>query len=69
VFLLRQAANPNRTAAPVRLIVSSRGRTARHHRGPLAGSIGRPVFTVTHPARAAGRLDNSHWSGNPMNAI
>ncbi|WP_027059321.1 ImuA family protein [Mesorhizobium loti] len=48
VFLLRQAAEPEPTAAPVRLIVSSAPATPRDTiAGPLAGSIGRPAFTIT----------------------
>ncbi len=48
VFLLRQAAEPEPTAAPVRLILSPAPATARETiAGPLAGSIGRPAFTVT----------------------
>ncbi|TGQ74641.1 hypothetical protein EN829_006240 [Mesorhizobium sp. M00.F.Ca.ET.186.01.1.1] len=48
VFLLRQAAAPEPTAAPVRLIVSPAPAVARETiAGPLAGSIGRPAFTVT----------------------
>lgn len=48
VFLLRQAAGPEPTAAPVRLIVASAPAVPRHTiAGPLAGSIGRPAFTLT----------------------
>ncbi|WP_250888979.1 hypothetical protein [Mesorhizobium sp. dw_380] len=48
VFLLRQAAGPEPTAAPVRLIVSSAPAVPRATvAGPLAGSIGRPAFTIT----------------------
>jgi protein ImuA len=48
VFLLRQAAEPEPTAAPVRLIVSSAPAVPRDTiAGPLAGSIGRPAFTIT----------------------
>ncbi|PZV38651.1 ImuA family protein [Mesorhizobium kowhaii] len=48
VFLLRQAAGPEPTAAPVRLIVASAPAVPRHTiAGPLAGSIGRPAFTIT----------------------
>ncbi|MFB9982254.1 ImuA family protein [Mesorhizobium kowhaii] len=48
VFLLRQAAEPEPTAAPVRLIVASAPSVPRHTiAGPLAGSIGRPAFTLT----------------------
>jgi protein ImuA len=48
VFLLRQAAGPEPTAAPVRLIVASAPAAPRATiAGPLAGSIGRPAFTVT----------------------
>ncbi|WP_032918151.1 ImuA family protein [Mesorhizobium erdmanii] len=47
VFLLRQAAEPEPTAAPVRLIVSSAPAVPRVTvAGPLAGSIGRPAFTI-----------------------
>jgi len=48
VFLLRQAAEPEPTAAPVRLIVASAPAVPRDTiAGPLAGSIGRPAFTLT----------------------
>ncbi|UDL87462.1 hypothetical protein LGH82_19965 [Mesorhizobium sp. PAMC28654] len=48
VFLLRQAAEPEPTAAPVRLILSPAPAAARETiAGPLAGSIGRPAFTIT----------------------
>ncbi|MEO5759680.1 MAG: hypothetical protein ABIQ51_22820 [Mesorhizobium sp.] len=48
VFLLRQAAEAEPTAAPVRLILSSAPATPRDTiAGPLAGSIGRPAFTIT----------------------
>ena len=48
VFLLRQAAAPEPTAAPVRLILSPAPAAARETiAGPLGGSIGRPAFTVT----------------------
>ena len=48
VFLLRQAAEPEPTAAPVRLIVSSAPAVPRETvAGPLAGSIGRPAFTIS----------------------
>ncbi|HEU4987760.1 MAG TPA: hypothetical protein VFT89_11915 [Rhizobiaceae bacterium] len=47
VFLLRQAALAEPTAAPVRLVVSPAPATPRRTlAGPLAGSIGRPAFTV-----------------------
>lgn len=48
VFLLRQAAHAEPTAAPVRLIVSAAPATSRNTLdGPLAGTIGHPAFTVT----------------------
>ncbi|UCI30762.1 ImuA family protein [Mesorhizobium sp. B4-1-4] len=48
VFLLRQAAEPEPTAASVRLIVSPAPAVPRATvAGPLAGSIGRPAFTIT----------------------
>ncbi|MGX9146622.1 ImuA family protein [Mesorhizobium sp. 128a] len=48
VFLLRQAGEAEPTAAPVRLIVSSAAAASRRTiAGPLAGSIGRPAFTVS----------------------
>jgi protein ImuA len=48
VFLLRQAAEAEPTAGPVRLILSSAASAPRDTiAGPLAGSIGRPAFTVT----------------------
>ncbi len=47
VFLLRQAARPEPTAAPVRLVVSSAPAGLRRtFEGPLARSIGPPGFTV-----------------------
>jgi len=48
VFLLRQAGEADPTAAPVRLIVSAASAASRRTiAGPLAGSIGRPAFTVS----------------------
>jgi protein ImuA len=48
VFLLRQAGDPEPTAAPVRVIVSAAPAVPRNTlAGPLADSIGRPAFTVT----------------------
>jgi protein ImuA len=48
VILLREAAVPEPTAAPVRLIVSPAPSGLRHALdGPLAGSIGPPAFTLT----------------------
>jgi protein ImuA len=48
VLLLRQAALPEPTAAPVRLMVSPAAAAPRATlAGPLGGSIGRPAFTVT----------------------
>ncbi|TPM27896.1 hypothetical protein [Mesorhizobium sp. B2-3-4] len=48
VFLLRQAAEPEPTAAPVRLIAAPAPAVSRETvAGPLAGSIGRPAFTVS----------------------
>ncbi|CCV04323.1 conserved hypothetical protein [Mesorhizobium metallidurans STM 2683] len=48
VFLLRQAGEAEPTAAPVRLIVSAASSASRATiAGPLAGSIGRPAFTVS----------------------
>ncbi|CDX26064.1 conserved hypothetical protein [Mesorhizobium sp. ORS 3324] len=47
VLLLRQAGEAEPTAAPVRLIVSAAPAASRETvAGPLAGSIGRPAFTV-----------------------
>jgi protein ImuA len=47
VFLVRQAADPEPTAAPVRLIVSAAPATPRTTlAGPLADSIGHPAFAV-----------------------
>ncbi|MEP9397603.1 hypothetical protein [Mesorhizobium sp. KR2-14] len=47
VFLLRQAARPEPTAAPLRLVVSPATAAPRHTiAGPLAGSIGPPGFVV-----------------------
>ncbi|RJT39756.1 hypothetical protein D3227_13180 [Mesorhizobium waimense] len=48
VLLLRQAGEAEPTAAPVRLIVSAAPAASRDTiAGPLAGSIGRPAFTVS----------------------
>lgn len=48
LFLLRQAGQPEPTAAPVRLVVSPAPAGERRTlAGPLAGSIGSPAFTVT----------------------
>lgn len=48
VFLLRQAGEAEPTAALVRLIVSAASSASRATiAGPLAGSIGRPAFTVS----------------------
>ncbi|WP_342211604.1 ImuA family protein [Neomesorhizobium albiziae] len=48
VFLLRQAARAEPTAAPLRLVVSPAPATARSTlTGPLADTIGCPAFTVT----------------------
>ncbi|AZO57385.1 MULTISPECIES: ImuA family protein [unclassified Mesorhizobium] len=48
VFLLRQAAEPEPTAAPVRLIAASAPAVPRATvAGPLAGSIGHPAFTIS----------------------
>lgn len=47
VFLLREAAAPEPTAAPVRLIVSPAPAGLRHaFDGPLVGSIGPPAFIL-----------------------
>lgn len=47
VFLLRQAAAPEPTAAPIRFIVSPALASLRHaFDGPLVGSIGPPAFTL-----------------------
>ena len=70
VFLLRQAAEAEPTAAPVRLVVSSRRRPrrARTLAGPLAGSIGRPP-SPSPSARAAPPCRTIHrWSGTPMSS-
>jgi len=48
VLLLRQAARPEATAAPVRLVVAPASSGTRSIlAGPLAGSIGLPAFTVS----------------------
>lgn len=48
VFLLRQAGEAEPTAAPVRLVLSAAPSAPRQTiAGPLAGSIGRPAFTVS----------------------
>ncbi|BCH29922.1 hypothetical protein MesoLjLc_18520 [Mesorhizobium sp. L-8-10] len=47
VFLLRQSAAPEPTAAPLRLVVSAAPATPRATvAGPLAGSVGHPAFSV-----------------------
>ncbi|MDG4876664.1 hypothetical protein P9273_16335 [Mesorhizobium sp. WSM4935] len=47
LLLLRQAGAAEPTAAPVRLIVSAAPSASRETvAGPLAGSIGRPAFTI-----------------------
>ncbi|AWC21559.1 hypothetical protein CO731_01010 [Aminobacter sp. MSH1] len=47
VLLLRQSAEPEATAAPVRLIASPAPASLRHTvAGPLAGSIGPPAISV-----------------------
>ncbi|MGO4832902.1 ImuA family protein [Rhizobiaceae sp. 2RAB30] len=47
VFLLRQSAAPEPTAAPLRLVVSAAPAAPRATvAGPLAGSVGRPAFSV-----------------------
>ena len=71
VFLLRQAAEAEPTAAPVRFVVAPAPAAPRSTlAGPLAGSIGPPAFTVDdrqEPHRAARR--NSFWSGTAMTAL
>ena len=48
LLLLRQAGEPDPTAAPVRLIVSAAPAASRETvAGPLAGSIGRSAFTIS----------------------
>lgn len=48
LFLLRHAGCPEPTAAPVRLVVAPAKAAPRATlAGPLAGSIGRPAFTVS----------------------
>jgi protein ImuA len=48
VFLLRQAGEAEPTAAPVRLVLSAAPAAPRETiAGPLAGSIGRPAFTIS----------------------
>lgn len=47
LYLVRQAASPQPTAAPVRLVVSpARAASRMTVSGPLVGSIGPPAFTV-----------------------
>lgn len=54
VLLLRQAAQPEATAAPVRLVVAPAASGQRSTlAGPLDGSIGRPAFTVSVDKRPA----------------
>ena len=48
VFLLREAAEPEPTAAPVRLVISPASAGLRHaFDGPLVGSIGPPAFILS----------------------
>lgn len=48
LFLLRQAAEPEPTSAPLRLVVAPASSTLRRTiAGPVLGSIGRPAFSVT----------------------
>jgi protein ImuA len=66
VFLLRQAALAEPTAAPVRLVLASAPASPRSTlAGPLDGTIGRPAFGVTISKSPAARLDQFMVEWNP----
>ena len=66
LFLLRQAATPEPTAAPVRLVVEPASSVLRETiGGPLTGSIGRPAFTITIGKGSAARSENFTLEWNP----
>ncbi|ODT32286.1 MAG: hypothetical protein ABS35_02330 [Kaistia sp. SCN 65-12] len=66
LFLLRQGAVAEPTAAPVRLVVRPSPSVLRETiGGPLAGSIGRPAFTVAVDKGGFGRLRHVTLEWNP----
>lgn len=66
LFLLRQAATPEPTAAPVRLVVEPASSALRETiGGPLAGSIGRPAFTVAISKGSVARSESLTLEWNP----
>lgn len=66
LFLLRQAATPEPTAAPVRLVVEPASSGLRETvGGPLAGSIGRPAFSVAISKGSAARSEKFTLEWNP----
>lgn len=66
LFLLRQAATPEPTAAPVRLVVKPAASTLRETvGGPLTGSIGRPAFTVAISKGSSARSEKFTLEWNP----
>jgi protein ImuA len=66
LFLLRQAATPEPTAAPVRLVVEPASSALRETvGGPLAGSIGRPAFTVAISKGSVARSESFTLEWNP----
>jgi protein ImuA len=66
LLLLRQAATPEPTAAPVRLVVEPASSVLRETiSGPLVGSIGRPAFTVTIGKNSSARSGKFILEWNP----
>ena len=70
LFLLRQAAVAEPTAAPLRLVVEPTPSALRETiGGPLAGSLGRPAFTVTLGKGSHARLQRFTLEWNPDERI
>ncbi|MGD9913531.1 MAG: ImuA family protein [Rhizobiaceae bacterium] len=70
VLLMRQAAQPEPTAAPVRLVVSPAPAAARQTMaGPMAESIGRPAFDIrVSKSRAAPEARfQVEWNADELN--
>ncbi len=66
VFLLRQAAEPGPTAAPVRLEITTAPASPRQTlEGPLFGSLGPPGLTVTITKSRTARLGSFTLEWNP----
>lgn len=66
LFLLRQAAMPEPTAAPVRLVVEPASSALRETvGGPLASSVGRPAFTVAISKGSVARSEKFTLEWNP----